>query len=134
MKECLLHLSSKSYKEFPAFLTAIYKVVDNFDSHVCAPFICINTQIQKVGCGVPIESTPCHDRVAMVVTKFSRVCHVSTFKNRCLYKQRHIHMWVRIVYHFVDSWNIKGFIILSLIYKNDLSVSSFDLNINIDLT
>jgi len=128
LKECLLHLSS-NYKEFPAFLTAIYKVVDNFDSHDCAPFICINTQIQKVGCGVPIESTPCHNRVAMVVT--SRVRHASTFKNRCLYKQRHTHMWVKIVYHFVDSWNIKGFIILSLIYKDDLSI---DLNINIDLT
>jgi len=72
LKECLLHLSSKSYKEFPAFLTAIYKMVDNFDSHVCAPFICINTQIQKMSCRVPIESTPCHDRVAMVVTKFDR--------------------------------------------------------------
>jgi len=57
LKECLLHLSSKSYKEFSAFLTAIYKVVDNFDSHVCAPFICINTQIQKVGCGVPVRAT-----------------------------------------------------------------------------
>jgi len=85
-------LETKSYKEFPAFLTAIYKIVDNFYSHICAPFICINTQIQKVGCGVPIESTPCCDRVAMMVTKFGRVHYVSTFKNRCLYKQRRTHM------------------------------------------
>jgi len=92
LTECLLHLSSKSYKEFPAFLMAIYKVVDNFNSHVCAPFICMNIQIQKVGCGVPIETTPCHDRIAMVVTKFGRVHHVSTFKVRCLYKQMCTHM------------------------------------------
>ena len=88
------------------------------------------------GCRVPIESTSCHNRVAMMVTKFGRVHHVSTFKNRCLYKQRCTHMWVRIVYHFVDSWNIKGFIILSLIYKDDdASIRSIDPNISsIDLT
>ena len=44
------------------FTSLVYKIVDNLDSHICAPFICINTQIQKVGCGVPIESTPWHNR------------------------------------------------------------------------
>ena len=79
---------------------AIYKVVDNFDSHVCAPFICINIQIQKVGCEVPIESTPCHDRIAIVVTKFGRVHHVSTFKVRCLYKQMCTHMYLQKEWSF----------------------------------